>query len=106
MQQGDLVAEALQRARPMMRGATGFEQDLGRGAVRDIRWRSSTVPGALDTTTSKTDFARSTPICVLVIGLLHRVFVAFGAGCDPGIVVPFGGGVHSITCCWRSAAAG
>jgi len=36
-----------------------------RKPVRDSRCRSWTRPGVCETATSKTDFARSTPICVV-----------------------------------------
>ena len=44
MQQGDLVAEALERAGPVMRGAARLEHHLGRRAIDEIAWQ----PGARD----------------------------------------------------------
>ena len=106
MEQGDLVAEARQRAGPILGGATGFDQDLSRGAVGeeqgqgDARHPVALVhrPRRARHRHFENGLCQSTPIGVRFIGLLHRVFVAFGAVGGTGMLVPFGGGVHSITC--------
>jgi hypothetical protein len=70
------MAEVLEHAAPVMGRPAGLEQHLGRRlgreegakATRDSRWRVRTWPGTGERAISKTDLARSTPICRLDIG--------------------------------------
>jgi hypothetical protein len=81
------MPQPLECAAPVVRRAAGLQEDLGgralgeeaaERAARDRRWRSSTRPGTVDTATSKTDLARSTPICILGMGLLLRLVALWG----------------------------
>jgi hypothetical protein len=68
------VAEALPLPPPMVGRAAKKDAN----AARESRRRSCTRPGTLDTATSKTDLARSTPICIFDMRLLPRLLALWG----------------------------